>query len=226
MIEYFNIKNILILLCIGIFSVVSIYTYVQKQSYDFIITRSYNETCIDSNLKAEVGMILGARVYANGNMSPMLSDRVNTALECYNEGFFEKFLISGDHGQVEYDEVNTIRKYLLEQGVGEEDIFLDHAGFDTYDSMYRAKYVFGVESMFVFSQKFHLPRAIFIAHSFDYISYGIMSDRQEYANIEYNYKREFLAIQKACLNIILKSKPQYLGDFIDITGDGTVTWDS
>ena len=136
-----------------------------------------------------------------------------------------KILVSGDHGTVEYDEVNTVKAYLLENGVQPENIFLDHAGFDTYDSIYRAKEIFEVESVVIVTQEFHLPRAVYIGNSLGIETHGYIADRQPYVAAIWNSFRESLARIKAFLNVTLNSKPKYLGEPIPITGDGTLSWD-
>lgn len=95
------------------------------------------------------GMVLGAHVGKDGTPSLVLADRLNTALSLYHKGKFKRFLLTGDHGRKTYDEVNNMKRYLMEQGVPECDIFLDHAGFDTYSSMVRAKEVFQVKDVIV-----------------------------------------------------------------------------
>ena len=173
----------------------------------------------------QVAIVLGAYVYPDGRMSDILKDRVDTGIELYKLEKVEKILISGDHGRTNYDEVNTVKKYLLENEINEKDIFLDHAGFDTYDSMYRAKNIFEVTSAIVVTQKFHLSRSIFIARSVDIDAIGMIADKQNYLGMTRYKIRESLSRIKAFLNVVLKSKPKYLGDVIPITGDGTLSWD-
>lgn len=175
--------------------------------------------------ESQAALILGARVYSNGNMSDILLDRTIKALELYEGGKVSKILISGDHGQEDYDEVNTVKDYLVDRGVTAEDIFLDHAGFDTYDSLYRSKEVFEVESLIVVTQAFHLPRAVYIGDKLGIETYGYVADRQPYVAAKFNDLRESLARVKAFLNVLFNSKPTYLGDPIPINGDGQLSWD-
>lgn len=170
-------------------------------------------------------IVLGARVHANGSLSDMLGDRMKTALDLYRAGKASRFLLSGDHGRQEYDEVNAMRDFLLGEGVDKSVIFLDHAGFDTYDTMYRARDVFQVDSAVVVTQEFHLPRAVFIARSLGLDAVGVVADRQPYAGMDRNRRREFLARVKGCLNVWLRSKPKFLGEAIPITGDSQKSWD-
>ena len=112
---------------------------------------------------AQAALVLGAQVKPDGTPSDMLADRIATAEELYRAGKVDKLLLSGDHGRVAYDEVGTMRRELLADGIPGRDLFTDHAGFDTWDSAQRARRVFGVDSAIVVTQRFHLPRALFAA---------------------------------------------------------------
>lgn len=172
-----------------------------------------------------VVIVPGASVLRNKQPSDVLADRLLTAIDLYEAGKVEKILVSGDHGQKNYDEVNVMREYLLTRGVDAEDIFLDHAGFDTYDTMYRARYLFGVEKAIVASQTFHLPRALYIGQSLGMTVQGVAAERQRYIkDAEFAFRERF-AIVKAYLDVIVGSEPAYLGTVTDISGDGRVTWD-
>ena len=176
--------------------------------------------------KAHTAIILGAKVYQNGRLSGMLEDRVLTGLDLYRRGKVRKLLLSGDHGQVRYDEVNTMRKYLLARHVPARDIFMDHAGFSTYDSMYRARDVFEVSDAIVVTQKFHLNRAVYIARHLGLKASGIAADRRQYMKISRirSGLREIPAQVKAFLYVrIFRPQPKYLGEKIPITGDGRRT---
>ncbi len=173
----------------------------------------------------QVGLILGARVYRSGSLSPILKDRVDTAIELYKLNKIERILVSGDNGQENYDEVNAIKDYLLSQGVLPEAIFLDHAGFDTYDSMVRAKQIFEVESAYIISQAFHLPRAVYLARAQDIDAHGVIADKQKYRGEQYNQLREWLARFKSFFEQFLGINPTFLGDKIPITGDSRESWD-
>ncbi|MDD4990138.1 MAG: ElyC/SanA/YdcF family protein [Candidatus Pacebacteria bacterium] len=161
-------------------------------------------------------LILGASVYKNSIMSDMLKDRSDTAIELYKSSKAQKILVSGDNRAKNYNESATINKYLLEQGIPKEDIYLDYAGFDTYDSLYRAKDIFKVKSLIISTQKFHLPRAIFIARNLGIESYGIIADKRQYKNIEFNIGRELLATIKAYFDVYFDAKPTFLGEPIPI----------
>ena len=111
---------------------------------------------------AQAVLLLGAKVKSDGMPSGILQDRIDTAIELYNAKKVDKILVSGDHGTKQYDEVNAMRKYLLDKNIPPQDIFLDHAGFDTYDSLYRARDIFQAKSLIVDTQNFHLNRALYI----------------------------------------------------------------
>lgn len=199
-------------------------------TYYYKAIASAAETGVYSNVKEAPKMtaaiVLGARVYSDGSVSPVLADRLTTGAELYKAGKVDKILLTGDHGQKDYDEVNAMRKFILDMGVPEEDVFMDHAGFSTYDSMYRAKNIFKVEDALIVTQQFHLARALYIARELGIEAGGIEADKRQYVGAEYLEFREVLARIKALLQIhILKSEPKYLGEVIPINGDGRVTLD-
>lgn len=191
---------------------------------------SYTRYIVDDCLKDIKGsrpaaLVLGAGVNDNNLVSPIFADRLETAAELYKAGLVDNIIVSGDHGSVYYDEVNSGKGYLLSKDIPAEDIFLDHAGFDTYDSMYRAREVFHADSLLVVTQDFHLPRALYIANRLNVSAWGCRADKRYYLNTSYLKRREWLAGVKAWLDINLKIKPRYLGDAIDLNGDGRLTWD-
>lgn len=180
---------------------------------------------IESAPISHTALVLGAKVHGE-KLSDILSDRAKTALELYDAKKVEKILVSGDHGRDEYDEVNAVKDFLLGEGVNEQDIFLDHAGFDTYDSLYRARDIFKVKSVIIVTQNFHLPRAVYIGKKLGIENVcGVSADRQTYVNISYYKKREWLSRVKAFFNVTFHSKPKFLGEEILIDGDGRGSWD-
>ena len=171
-------------------------------------------------------MILGAYVYENGNPSPVLQDRLDYGYQIYQAGKAKKIIVTGDHGTVQYDEVNAMKDYLIKKGVPPQDIFLDHAGFDTYDSMYRARDIFGVKSLIISTQQFHINRALYISQRLGLESYGYPSEDKVIRRIYLQETRESLAKVKAFLETdILRNKPRLLGPQIPISGDGRATFD-
>lgn len=163
-------------------------------------------------------LIPGAPVFASGKLTPIFIDRIEQAIELYETGKAMKILVSGDNSNVDHNEVSPVRTYLLEKEIPEGDIFLDYAGFDTYSSMYRAREIFGVSSMLVATQSFHLPRAVFIARHLGIEAYGVNADVG--TMLFQNYVREIFANEKALLDLFFKAKPKFLGEKIPIEGDG------
>ena len=173
--------------------------------------------------QADCILVLGAYVYPDGTLSHMLEDRVKTGIELYKQGAAPKLLFSGDHGRVNYDEVNAMKAYALAEGVPEEDIFLDHAGFSTYESIYRAEAIFEAEKVIIVTQKYHLYRALYTAEQLGLEAVGVDGALRRYAGQEKQDAREFLARNKEFLNCIVQPEPTFLGDPIPISGDGRAT---
>ena len=167
-------------------------------------------------------MVLGCGVRGD-SPSPLLADRLQRGVEVFSLGASPKILMSGDHGQENYDEVNVMKQYALDAGIAEADIFMDHAGFSTYESMYRAKEIFGVKKMIIVTQKYHLSRAVYIANQLGIEAYGVASDYQTFGGQFGRDCREVLARVKDMFTTIFQPKPTYLGEHIPISGDGTVT---
>lgn len=181
----------------------------------------------DSELKekeADCILILGAGVWGK-NPSPILRDRLDEGLRLYKAGIAPKIIVSGDHGKENYDEVNVMKNYLMEAGVPDEDIFMDHAGFSTYESMYRAKAVFGVDKMIIVTQQYHIYRSIYIAKKLGIEAYGSPAECVDYSGNRARDIREIAARTKDVIWCTLKIKPKYLGEKIDLNGSGTVTND-
>ena len=183
-------------------------------------TESYISADINKVPGAQVAMILGAAILKNGGLSPILRERVDRAQTLYETGKVEKILVTGSNSTLEDNEVNPVRIYLLKNNIPGQDIFLDHAGFDTYSSMYRARDIFLADSMIVVSQSFHLPRAIFLARALGIKAYGLEADRGHY--LWRNYFREMFANVKAVFNLIFDREPKYLGEPVPLTGEGNI----
>lgn len=176
--------------------------------------------------KATVAIVPGAGVYGN-TASPILQDRLATAHMLYKKKIVKKILVSGDHGKKYYDEVNVMRKWLLAKGVPQNDIFLDHAGFSTYETMYRADYIFCVEDAIIVTQRFHLPRSMMIAFSRGIRVQGVAADLRSYESIRYLILRERLArLKDFIFAFVLKPRPTYLGEQIPVSGDSKISWDT
>jgi vancomycin permeability regulator SanA len=175
---------------------------------------------------ADCALVLGARVMPSGNPSAMLEDRLKVGVELYRSGATGRILVSGDHGQTEYDEVNAMKQYAVESGVPADAVFMDHAGFSTYESAYRAAAVFQVKSALVVTQKYHLYRAVFLARVMGIEAYGVSATLRDYRNDFYDNVREALARVKAAGMAIIKPEPTFLGDAIPIWGSGSATDDT
>lgn len=193
---------------------------VMGESEDYILTSEQAE-----GMEADCVLVLGAKVYENGSLSPVLNDRVKAGVELYFAGAGKKLLLSGDHGQVQYDEVNAMKSTALSLGVPEDDVFLDHAGFSTYDSMVRLKKVFGAKKVIIVTQSYHLYRAIYIARKLGLEAYGVASDLRTYKRQYYYELRELGARTKDAVYTVFWPSPKYLGDPIDLAGSGKATWD-
>jgi len=195
-------------------------TIVMGRSEEYILTKEQAR-----GLGADCVLVLGARVYEDGSLSPVLGDRVNTGVSLYFAGAGKKLLLSGDHGQVEYDEVNAMKETALAQGVPEDDVFLDHAGFSTYESMVRLKEVFGGKRVVIVTQSYHLYRAVFVARCLGMEAYGVASDLRPYLKQGYYELRELGARTKDVIYTLFWPAPRYLGEPIDLSGSGKATWD-
>lgn len=170
-------------------------------------------------------LVLGCGVRDDGTPSAMLEDRLKRAVELYALGAAPKLLMTGDHGRVDYDEVATMKAFAVEAGIDAEDVFMDHAGFSTYESMYRAKEIFQVKKVLIVSQEYHLYRAIYIAQKLGMEAYGVAADYRSYSGQTSNNIREILARVKDFGTCLLKPEPTYLGDAIPIWGNGNLTND-
>ncbi|CDF11603.1 putative SanA protein [Mycoplasma sp. CAG:776] len=213
------IKWIIIILIIGIIGVLSVNFGVKISTSKQIISE---EDYIDLE-DIDCILVLGAAIWGD-KPSPMLEDRLLTAISLYEQKP-TKIIMSGDHGEESYDEVNTMKEYAIEAGIPSEDIFMDHAGFSTYDSIVRAKEIFGAEKIIIVTQKYHLYRALYIANSFDLEAYGIEAVPNDYNGAMSRELREILARDKDFIKCLFKPEPTYLGEEIPVSGNGDITND-
>lgn len=212
---------IISVLCVGLLcagAVIGINAYMISYVSDYLIEaddlENYSFDCIT---------VLGAGLW-DGEPSPMLKERLDFALEAYGTGCSTKFLMSGDHGREDYDEVNAMKDYVVENGVDKDCVFLDHAGFSTYETMYRARDVFKVEKMLIITQKYHLYRAVYNARKLGIDAYGYYREEKIYS--VKNDIREAAARVKDFFYCIEKPKPTYLGEEIPVkTASATLTDD-
>lgn len=170
-------------------------------------------------------LILGAGVYENGRPSHMLEDRLKQGIALYRAGISGKLLMSGDHGRDSYDEVNVMKQYAIDAGVPSEDIFMDHAGFSTYESLYRARDIFEAKRIIVVTQSYHMYRSLYIANGLELDAYGVSSDLREYFGQTGREVREVLARIKDFIYVMFKPEPTYLGETIPVSGNGDITND-
>ena len=171
-------------------------------------------------------LVLGCGVKADGTPSLMLQERLERSLQLYQLDVAPKLLMSGDHGRQDYDEVGTMKEFVVDAGVPSSDVFMDHAGFSTYESMYRAKDVFQADKIVIVSQEYHLYRAIYIAQALGLDAYGVAADGEDYAGQWGRDIREVLARVKDFFTSIWKPQPTYLGDAIPVNGNGDITNDT
>jgi len=214
-------RGILALFCLGITGTAVVFglsSYIKKETAEKIITA---EEATD----ADCILVLGCGVREDGSPSLMLRDRLEKGIELYEAGTAPKLLMSGDHGRKDYDEVNLMKSYAMGKGVPSEDIFMDHAGFSTYDSMYRARDIFCAEKVIVVSQEYHLYRALYLAEKLGLEAYGVPAQDVNYRGQAYREFREMLARAKDFCTAVIQPEPKYLGEKISVSGNGDLTND-
>ncbi len=215
------IKCIIIsILCLGVLcgvALIGINAYMISYADEYMLSvddlQGDNFDCI---------LVLGAGLW-DGEPSPMLKERLEFGMMAYETGCSPKFLMSGDHGREEYDEVNKMKDVVIEKGVPADNVFMDHAGFSTYESMYRARDIFEVEKVLIVTQKYHLYRAVYSARKLGIEAYGFDMEVKKYP--VYNDMREALARVKDFFYCIVQPEPTYLGETIPISASGSLTDD-
>lgn len=217
-------KKIIKCLIITVFILLLI--IILSNYYIIYITKNKIKTIKEiSNIKdIDCIIILGAGVY-NNSPKPMLEDRLLTGIELYNENISNKIIVSGDHGKIYYDEVNVMKNYLIDNSIPSENIFMDHAGFSTYDSIYRAKEIFKAKKIVIVTQKYHLYRAVYIADKLGLEAYGIDAFKREYKNQYKREIREIIARFKDLIKSYFKPSSKYTGEIIPVSGNGDITND-
>jgi SanA protein len=192
----------------------------------YVLTSAGDSTADVSEVPpSEVAIVPGALVEPDGEMSAMLAARVEQAARLWHAGKVEKILVSGDHGSWKYDEPDTMRKELVRDGVRPRDIFEDHAGFDTWATMVRARNIFEVREAVVVTQGFHLPRALFLADAAGIDATGLSADLRPWGyQGRKSSIREILSRVKAVVDVTLDT-PAMAGPKIPIaTTDGRESW--
>ena len=206
--------GVLALAAVCLVAVFAIDAHVRSSAESRIVTA--DETARLDGIDCIV--VLGCGVRPDGQPSDMLADRITQGVALYEKGASPKLLMSGDHSRSDYDEVNTMRNVAVEAGVPADDVFMDHAGFSTYESMYRARDVFGAKRIVIVSQRYHLYRALYVAERLGLDAYGVAADLRPYAGQEAREVREILARDKDFLTSIVQPLPTFLGDPILLSG--------
>jgi len=213
-------KYIIFIILIGIIIICILSLYVKLSTKKQILELDElkeieNVDCI---------LILGAGVN-KGKPSPMLEERLIKGIELYKEGISPKIIMSGDHGKKDYNEVGVMKTYGIEEGIPSENIFMDHAGFSTYDSIYRAKEIFGAKKIIIVTQEYHLYRSLYIANALGLEAYGYSSSINKHEGQIKREIREILARNKDIIKSIIKPKSTYVGEPIPVSGNGDITND-
>ena len=171
-------------------------------------------------------LVLGCKVHSDGAPSAMLEDRLRRGVELFHAGAAPKLLMSGDHGTMTYNEVQSMKQYAIDHKIPSSDIFMDHAGFSTYESIYRARDIFQAKKIIIVTQEYHLHRALYIAAALGIEAYGVDADYRSYSGQTARDIREILARNKDFFTSIFQPEPTYLGEAIPIWSNGDLTNDS
>lgn len=216
------LKLFLFLICAGVLTAGGINWFVIRQAKKEI--ESIHQLAFSQEArKADAVVVLGAKVKKDGGMSLMLKERVDVGIQAYKQGLADRIIMSGDHGTEGYDEVSTMKAYAIKQGVPSEHIFKDHAGFSTYETMYRARDVFKARSIVVVTQKYHLYRAVYDAKALGLEVKGISCDKAVYKGDKARKFREAIARIKDFGYTAVKPRPKYLGKAVPVSGNGNTT---
>lgn len=174
------------------------------------------KTPVKSIPERRAGIVFGAGVLPNGKPTPYLKERVTTAVKLYKAGRVRKLLMTGDNSSKHYNEPVAMRKLAEQLGVKASDITLDYAGFNTYDSCYRAHAIFGVNQAVLISQGYHLPRAVMTCDHLGVQSIGVDA---LHAGRDFTLSyiiREWASTDKAVFQLVFKPNPTALGPTVNI----------
>jgi vancomycin permeability regulator SanA len=217
-------RKTLLLLLLALILLISapfaISAYVVASAQPYVLTPEQAQ-----GMNADCILVLGAGVWSGDRPSPMLQDRLDCGIALYENGASERLLMSGDHGRKNYDEVNVMKAYAIDRGVPSSSVFMDHAGFSTYESMYRARDIFQAKRVLIVTQGYHLYRALYDARALGLDAYGVAVNDRGYAAQRYYDAREVLARAKDFFYALFKPEPTYLGDAIPVSGSGDATND-
>ena len=224
-----NIKRIFTIFVTSIY-IIAILLTIATNSITIYSTRNeihnFNKVIQNSEQNQyDAILVLGCGVVRN-QPSPLLQERLDAGIELYKKGVAPKIIMSGDHGREDYDEVNVMKSYAIQQGVPSEDIFMDHAGFSTYESVYRAGNIFLAKKLVIVSQRYHLYRAIYISKLLNFEKV-VGADSTTYRMYGQTVRdlREIFAREKDFFKVIFRPKPTFLGDRIDLNQSGDITND-
>jgi vancomycin permeability regulator SanA len=208
------VRIVIILILVLALAMTSINLYMLNYASKYIISaekasRLSEIDCI---------VVLGAGI-SNGRPSPILAERLDTGEDLFNKGVSKLLLLTGDNGSEHYNEVAAMRRYFLENEnskIKEENIYLDYAGFSTYDSMYRLREVFDAKNPVVVTQKYHLSRAIYIARNRGLNAVGVAPEDENYTGTK-DQIREFIARFLIFFVVLSNKEPKYLGEKVPLT---------
>ncbi len=205
---------LLLLIAIGL---AFVYVHFQIHNYDDRIITNLNELDTSRWQRPRVAIVFGASVYGNGDLSPILEDRVDTAIELYRARKVDRILVSGDNRHASYNEPKAMQDYLITHAVAAKDVIVDYGGRSTYETCLRAKDIFGLERAVLVSQGYHLPRALYIANQLGLDALGMAGDlRLRNNKIDYQSLRELAAEMKAYLNLRYFPPETLLGERVPI----------
>lgn len=181
---------------------------VGTNAYDILSTRDSVMTVEEAgSVQADAIVVLGASVYADGMPSDILADRLEVACDLYFAGAAPVIIVSGDNRDSHYNESDAMKDYCVSLGVPADSIFVDHDGYDTYTSMYRACNTFGASRLVVVTQAYHLYRAMATANGLGAQAWGVPADKGEYDNQLSYSLREVAARTKDFLQTVLGVVP-------------------
>ena len=222
--RHFSLKKLLLVLGVLCLAVAILFVSVNARVIRSSSPRLISADAATNLENVDCILVLGSSVQPNGTLNRVVRERVDTALALYESGVSERLLMSGDHGKVNYDEVNAMKQYCVDKGVNLDVIFLDHAGFNTYDSIYRAKAIFGVQKMIIVSQEYHLYRAVYIANKLGIEAYGVAAEQEADTALITNL-RESVARVKDYFSCSFHLEPTVLGEPIPISGSAKLSDD-
>lgn len=216
------VRSIVILSLLIVCLLIIINVYVKVSTSDQIISKDQLSEIGD----VDCIVVLGCSVTPDQKPSNMLEQRLIQGISLYDNDISDVILMSGDHQGDYYDEVTVMKNYAIDNGVPSPDIFLDHYGLSTYESIYRAKYIYGAQKIIIVTQEYHLYRALYVANSLGIEAYGIAaSDGGDKNDIKYDNRdiREFFARVKDFTNAILKPEATYNDEEISLDDNGEIT---